>query len=108
MTHIESEYQKDWILEIARILKSNGIFLFTTHGNNFFNKLNESQLKELNDFGSYTISYNKQGHRMMTTFNEYNSFLLQIKDLFEVVEYYNGATNIEKVGGQDLWIVRKK
>ncbi len=107
-THIESKYQKDWLTEIARVLKSNGIFLFTTHGNHFFNKLDESHLRELKKLGSYTISYNQEGHRMMTTFNEYNSFRLQVEELFEIVEYYDGKSNLEKVGGQDLWIVRKK
>jgi len=107
-THIESKYQKDWLIEIARILKNNGIFLFTTHGKNYFDKLNESQLKELHTFGSYTITYNKKGHRMRATYNEYNSFRTQIEEFFEILEYYDGLTHIEKVGGQDLWIVKKK
>jgi len=107
-THIESRYQKDWIKEIARITKPQGIFLFTTHGTKYFKMLNKDQLNELEMNGSYTISYNKQGHRMMTTYNKYESFANEIENYFEIKEFYNGEEHIDKVGGQDLWIVQKK
>jgi ubiquinone/menaquinone biosynthesis C-methylase UbiE len=107
-THIEDTQQKSWIDEIARIIKPNGIFLFTTHGTNFHDKLSSAQLKELHKNGSYTVPYNQKGHRMMSTHNLSDVFKESLKDSFEVLEFYEGKHNLDKVGGQDLWLIRKK
>jgi ubiquinone/menaquinone biosynthesis C-methylase UbiE len=107
-THIEDSQQQSWINEIARVLKPDGVFLFTTHGTNFFNKLSSQQLNSLHQQGSYTVPYTQKGHRMMSTYNLSDMFKKWLESSFDVLEFHEGKTNMHKVGGQDLWIVRKK
>lgn len=106
-THIEAHNQKHWLQEVHRILSNNGIFLFTTHGNFYHSHLNKKQLSTLLQDGMYTITYKKKGHRMMTTYHTYSGMCELLSPLFEVLEFYDGEKNLEKLGGQDLWIVRK-
>jgi ubiquinone/menaquinone biosynthesis C-methylase UbiE len=106
-THIEKNIQQDWIHEISRILEKNGIFLFTTHGKRYFQQLSASDQSRLSSDGSFTISYKKKGHRMMTTYNDPIHFRMLIESSFKVLEFYDGDEYPRKAGGQDLWIVQK-
>lgn len=107
-THIDSIQQTNWLKEIYRILDDSGIFLFTTHGSYYNNKLLQKELQELTEKGVYTKNYYKRGHRLMSTYNDANQFKKVVENLFTVLEFYDGSSNLEKVGGQDLWIVQKK
>lgn len=107
-THIEASMQPGWVAEIARITKSQGIFLFTTHGTDSIENLSPDELKEYNEKGSYTMSYKQKGHKMMSTYNDSTAFRDMIAPYFDVLEFYHGKDFREKVGGQDLWIVRRR
>jgi len=106
-THIEANVQIDWVAEIARIISDNGIFIFTTHGKKFNANLNNQEKLLLQVEGALTINYKQKGHRMMTSYNEYENFKNIIQKYFEILEYYNGEEYPDKTGGQDLWIVKK-
>lgn len=107
-THIEADFQLKWIEEMYRLISDKGIFLFTTHGKKYNSRLSEPDRYELNTKGFITKSYRKKGHRMMTTYNDPESFKKILVPYFDILEYYDGGTYPEKTGGQDLWIVRKK
>ena len=107
-THIEYKFHANWLAEIYRIISDNGIFLFTTHGNKFEVNLDTNEKELLYKDGALTMDYKQKGHRMMTTYNNYESFKIVVENYFEILAYYNGAEYPEKVGGQDLWIVRKR
>jgi len=107
-THIEDHMQNAWIEEIARILLPGGIFLFTTHGSKTFERLDQSSLKALEEKGAYTMTYPQKGHKMMSTYNTYEDFAARLKPSFDILEFYSGKDHPGKVGGQDMWIVRKK
>ena len=106
-THIEFKFQADWLAEIQRITSDNGIFLFTTHGKKYEINLDPNEKEILHNQGALTIDYKQKGHRMMSTYNNYESFKIVVQDYFEILEYYSGVEYPEKAGGQDLWIVRK-
>jgi len=106
-THIETPLQLLWIREIHRILKDKGVFLFTTHGKFYNSRLLNREKKLLDENGAYTKSYRQRGHRMMTTYNSEDVLRSLLQPYFEILEFYDGASNQAKNGGQDLWIVRK-
>ena len=107
-THIENELQEKWFTEIKRIITENGIFLFSTHGKKFEINLDENEKKILTSQGSLTFNYKQKGHRMMSTYNKYENLKIIIQKHFEILEFYSGDKYPEKIGGQDLWIVRKR
>ncbi len=107
-THIEDGQQEGWLQEMHRLLKDDGLFLFTTHGQQFFEQLNRDEQQTLNQSGSYTIGYRERGHRMMTTYNLPAAFRRKAEAYFTILEFHDGAANSNKAGGQDLWIVQKK
>jgi SAM-dependent methyltransferase len=106
-THIESSLQESWVREIHRILRSDGVFLFTTHGHRYYAQLTPQEKQILIKNGMYTRNYAQKGHRMMTTYHVKDHFAQMLQPFFKVMEFYEGASNKEKAGGQDLWIVRK-
>ena len=107
-THIEVKLQSDWLTEINRIIADNGVFLFTTQGKKYETNLNEKQKDELDMRGALTINYKQKGHRMMSSYNKHKNLKILVEKYFEVLEYYDGLDYPDKIGGQDLWIVRKK
>ncbi len=44
----------------------------------------------------------------MGAYNQAVFFRKIIERYFDVLEYYDGARHLEKLGGQDMWIVKKK
>jgi ubiquinone/menaquinone biosynthesis C-methylase UbiE len=107
-THIDTTQQENWLVEIHRILAVGGIFLFSTHGNKYFTKLLKSERQKLNKSGSVTKNYYQKGHRLMSTCNKANFLKNIVEKYFNILEYYNGESHLEKLGGQDMWIVQKK
>ena len=107
-THIEINLQESWLAEIHRILNIDGIFLFSTHGNLHLSKLTKGEKEILNRDGGYSKSYYKKGHRLMSSYNDPDKFKTVVEKYFVVLEYYDGINHYDKLGGQDLWIVRKK
>ena len=107
-TNIEGKEHLAWIKEIHRVLSSGGVFLFTTHGENYAGQLTQEEKKQLHLTGYYTRSYPHKGHRMMTSYNDANRFRAMAGDYFEVVEFHDGKKDPGRIGGQDLWILRKK
>jgi len=107
-THIPGNEQQLWLKELYRITKPNAMIIFSTHGEGFIYQLNKLEQQELNADGYFTHYYKKAGHRMMTTYNYAKYFRQSIEPYFTVLEYYNGKSHPDKLGGQDLWILRKQ
>ena len=107
-THIEAERQEEWIGELSRILKQNGILLITTHGNNYLQQLLPNEKRQLNSKGGFTKKYTKQGHRMMTSYQLSTHFKKILDPFFTIIAFFDGADHPGKAGGQDVWLLKKR
>ncbi len=106
-THIEALLQEEWISELHRVIKPNGILLITTQGRFYTDQLLPHERKLLAERGIFTRTYPKQGHRMMSTYHDAVAFRKILGHYFTVLSFYDGALHPEKLGGQDLWILAK-
>ena len=107
-THIDAAKQEEWVEELFRILKQNGILLITTHGSKYAEQLLPNEKRELKREGIFTKRFAKQGHRMMTSYQLSTHFKKILDPLFTIIEYYDGSDHPDKAGGQDVWILRKR
>jgi ubiquinone/menaquinone biosynthesis C-methylase UbiE len=107
LTHIPCEKEPLWLEDIHRLLKPGGIFIFTTHGMAFFRILSLPERTYLESRGSVTQSFEKDGHRMMTSFHHPVIFKKRLQQSFEILDFKDGTSDPEAAGGQDLWIIRK-
>ena len=71
-------------------------------------KIHRQESKHLAKEGGFTKSYNKKGHRMMSSYNLPDKFGELVKEYFDIPELWDGKEFPSKMGGQDLWIVRKR
>ncbi len=106
-THIPATEQQAWIAELHRILKPGGILWITTHGHYFIENLPEAKKQTIRQQGIYSTHYPLAGHRMMSTYHQPETFKNLLKEKFELLAHFDGASYPEKAGRQDLWIMRK-
>ncbi|TAH09350.1 MAG: class I SAM-dependent methyltransferase [Sphingobacteriia bacterium] len=107
-THIHHAEQVVWLSEIHRILTTGGIAIVSTHGSNYHHQLSTKQLRILNSEGVFTNNYKEQGHLLMSTYNNPEFFYKMASQYFEIEAYYNGKTHPDKLGGQDIWVMKKR
>jgi len=107
LTHIDAGMQENWLKELHRITKPDGIVLVTTHGAAFLKQLIGPQKKRLKATGIYTQSYPLHGHRMMTTYHDAQHFKKMLAPFFSVKIFFDGSMYPAKAGGQDLWILER-
>jgi len=104
-THIHSTEQLFWIKELKRIMQLGAVAIISTHGNHYYNHLSTKEQQSISTNGSITNEYKKDGHYLMTTYNDPISFSALLEQFFEIKAFYDGKSHPEKLGGQDLWIV---
>lgn len=107
LTHIHSTEQLFWIKELERIMQPGAVAILSTHGNHYYNQLSTKEQQLINCNGSFTNEYKKEGHHLMTTYNDPVAFRNLLLEYFEIKAYYEGKSHPEKLGGQDIWIVTK-
>ncbi|GAC1439009.1 MAG: hypothetical protein NVSMB63_03720 [Sediminibacterium sp.] len=108
LTHIVADEQSQWITELHRLLRPNGLLLVSTHGSHYYQQLIPVDLRKLEQTGSYTHQYLKKGHRMLSTYNKATALRSAWEEKFNIVAFYDGVKHPHKLGGQDLWLLQKK
>lgn len=107
LTHIEDSLQEEWIKELYRIVQPGGILILSTQGNHYANRLLPQEKKALTSNGVYTRQFEKKGHRMMSTYHSATEFRKMLATYFTIIDFWDGALHPQKIGGQDLWILKK-
>ena len=106
LTHLSEQLQYDWSQELLRVLRPGGILFLTTQGDNFKEKLTDSELiRYMND--KVVIRGNVQvGHRTYSSFHP-KGFMYNLFSNAEVAEHIRPDKTKNKSLPQDIWIVRK-
>ena len=111
-THLSKNATLEWIIELHRIIQTDGILLVTTHGSFFMPQLFATEKKQLQETGFFATSFSANntltGNRNDTSYHTQAFFEELISDYFKIISIYDGSKHPEKMGGQDLWILQKK
>lgn len=107
-THLSEETCLEWIREIQRVLKNNGLFFFTAHGDTAVERMllpNE----RMTYVGKGFLARGKfhEGKKMFLSFHSPDYIETTLLKEFEIVEHKIPG-NFEYIHYQDVWLARKK
>jgi ubiquinone/menaquinone biosynthesis C-methylase UbiE len=106
-THLSKEMHFNWLKELKRVLKPEGILLITTQGENFKPKLTVEERKKFDEGKLIVRGKVKEGHRTYSTFHPDPFLRLLFEDL-DVLEKIIISTKSKNYLPQDVWILKKK
>ena len=107
-THIPAALQEDWLKALSEKLTDTGIVLFTTHGSAYAHHLSAKQQAALAEVGYWDNLIGKAGSRSRATYHHAPKFQSIIEQYVEVLAWYDGIQYPSLIGGQDIWICKKK
>ena len=104
-THLGEKLQHNWMSELKRILKKGGILYFTTHGDQFINKLNEPQMKQYKTGDIVTLNDNLNGQNICGSFQSKKYVEENLMEGFDLINFIPGVE--EEHLKQDVYILKK-
>jgi len=106
-THLSEKFQKLWLEEVLRVMKPNGIFIFTVHGDYYAErKLREDELRKYR-IGMIVERMNaEEGSRTAAIFQSPKYMIEVLLKNCNLLEHIINH-NYELAGSQDIWIIKK-
>lgn len=101
-THLGEETQMLWMAEFKRLLTTNGVVLFTTHGERFLEFLDEEQRKRFGAGELVVIDRDEEGANHYGSFQAVDFVRNNLLTGFELVKHFPGKGELR----QDIYIVR--
>ncbi|MBK9735448.1 MAG: class I SAM-dependent methyltransferase [Saprospiraceae bacterium] len=105
-THLSEQNHKNWIEELYRIIKNDGILIVTTAGKAFSKVLTADEKVLFNSGKLVTRLQAKEGHRVFASFQPISYFKNLILNKFSVLELKEGTTKNWGIE-QDYWVLKK-
>jgi len=105
-THLSEQLHNDWYNELYRILKPEGIMFLTTQGDNFTEKLTDTELERYNQGKLIVRGKVKEGHRTFSAFQP-KYFMNALFKNVEILEHIVPAPEKGKGMPQDIWMIKK-
>ncbi|MBX9890884.1 MAG: class I SAM-dependent methyltransferase [Chitinophagaceae bacterium] len=107
-THIPAALQQAWLNALSENLADDGIVLFTTHGSAYQQHLSTKQQSVLAELGCWDNHTGNAGSRSRAIYHHASKFHTIIEQYMDVLSWYDGAKYPSLIGGQDIWICKKK
>lgn len=105
-THLSLDNHHNWLNELYRVLKKGGVFLVTTQGGSFLNKLITKEREKFLQGSFVERGYAWEGHRSFAAFQPESFMRSLFSSHWKILKFTRG-----KVQGwgpeQDTWIVQK-
>lgn len=106
LTHLSEKMHTNWITELRRNLKPDGLLLLTTQGNNFKSKLSTAENIKF-DKGELIVRGNvKEGHRTYSAFHPDTYLELLFRD-FDIIDKLVVNPTGKSYIPQDTWLLKK-
>jgi len=102
-THLSEEMHFLWIEELFRLLKPEGILIFTTHGDRFINHLSAAEKKQYDSGRLVAIDNVKEGKKHFAAFHPPRFIQTTLLKKYRIIEYLPNPDSYQL--GQDVWVV---
>lgn len=103
-THLSTEVGKQWIKELRRVIKPDGVLIFTTGGKLVSGGLATTDKEQFEKEGYLVRSNVKEGSRIYSTMYRPDYVKKELIKGFDLVDFQE--TGFPRMN-QDLWIVKK-
>jgi SAM-dependent methyltransferase len=104
-THLSEAMHRAWIRDLHRVLRNDGILLFTTAGKAFKSKLTQKERCRFEQGELMVRSRVKEGHRTYSAFHPAD-FIEDLLSDFKILEHIEREAVNENIP-QDIWIAKK-
>lgn len=104
-THLSEEMHYAWINELYRVLKKDGILIFTTHGELCKNRLLEDELLQYEKGEIVVRGKIKEGKKHFLAYHPHLFIKNKLLQNFEIIEHIEDPRKYQLE--QEVWIVRK-
>ncbi len=102
-THLSKEMNFKWLAEIHRILKPNGVFLFSTMGEMVRSRLTKSELTAFNQTGFLSRAKFQEGKKNFAAYHHPDFIKNKMLKNWELKKFVPQGWPVR----QDLWVVQK-
>jgi len=107
LTHLSEKSCQQWIKEIARVLKNDGMLCFTTNSDLIAEMLLSHEKKIYDTKGFYCRGKFQEGKKMFNTFHSRPYVKQTLTTGFELLQHITSGP-FQFIPTQDTWLVRKK
>ncbi len=104
-THLSESAHDDWLNELHRVLRPNGVLFLTLHGDGFQVKLEPAEQNVFKQNKLVVRGQVKEGHRTFIAFHP-PEFVKSWASQFEVLKHVPGKSESGAIE-QDVWIFKK-
>lgn len=104
-THLSEYSQHAWLSEMKRILRDDGIFVFTTQGRCYRELLTSKEREVFDEHKIVVRSSDHEGKKLYSSFASHQCVEKMLSEIgFRILSYAPGP---DSGFSQDLWVVRK-
>lgn len=104
-THLSEERHYLWIKELHRVLKNNGILIFTTHGDLCSNRLLKNELERYSKGQIVVRGKVKEGKKHFLAYHPHDFIKNKLLNKFEILEHIIDPRHHHLE--QEVWVVKK-
>lgn len=104
-THLSEQLYKKWLHELLRVVKKEGIIIFTTHGERSASRLLPSDRKKFNSTAFIEHGNYKEGKKHFVSYQSPEYIRETLQDKCIVAEHISRADSYQL--GQEVWVIKK-
>jgi len=103
-THLSEKSHHEWIQELVRVLKKDGILLVTTHGEAFKRILSTKELEKFNKGELVIRDKVKEGHKVFGAFHPPQFTKGFFSEYVKIIDFIPGNDDLVRPE-QDVWVL---
>lgn len=105
LTHLDESGWKEWLSELSRVIRDDGIVFFTTHGRNYLNKLLPDEQAAFRAGSPVFRAKTALGKKAFAAYHPAGFVHANLPPRFQVLVHHEETAMFAL--SQDVWVVRK-